>query len=172
MTKFLSRKRSVLSRMSRKRDCVESDFRCALDMLGVSSMRSGGGGPFIAQGPKEPFDLNLEGFGWHLLGAHRTMNSAWFSSLSATSTVELAVASFDCPAHRTVRCCHVSTVDYTPTVGTGKRCWPPGSPDSPVNYSHNVWPIYREWHVQPADSLGIVRCTSDSPVFPGWRKFG
>jgi hypothetical protein len=63
---------------------------------------------------------------------------------SKERTVELAVASFGCLAHRTVRCCHVSTVDYAPTVGAGESRWPPGSLESPVNYNKRVWPISQE----------------------------
>jgi hypothetical protein len=36
-------------------------------------------------------------------------------------------------AHRIVWCCHVSTVDYVPSVGANGSHLLPGSPDSPVH---------------------------------------
>jgi hypothetical protein len=32
------------------------------------------------------------------------------------------------------------------------------TPDSPMNYSQRVWPIFRECPVQPADGLGTGHC--------------
>jgi hypothetical protein len=108
--------------------------------LGYSSMRLGG--PFIALRAKGAFS-SLFGRPWlpsvrgctKLSIVHWTVNSARFLSIPATPIVELVVASFGCLAHRTVRCCHVSTMDYAPTVGAGESHWPSGSPDSPMNYS-------------------------------------
>jgi hypothetical protein len=68
-----------------------------------------------------------------LSGAHRTLNCAQFLSIPAPPIVQLAVASFGCPAHRIVRSCHVSTVDSAPTVGASESRWRHGSLDSPVH---------------------------------------
>jgi hypothetical protein len=80
MTEFLSRKRSILSRVSRKRGCVESEFQRALSMIGNSSMCLGG--PFIAPRTKGVVRSSF-GRPWlpyvrgctELSGAHWIMNS-------------------------------------------------------------------------------------------------
>jgi hypothetical protein len=78
-------------------------------------------------------------------------------------------------AHRTVWWCHMCTVDYVPTIGAGESRWPPGSSDSPVNYSQSARPISREWPVRLVGQPGhwtlsgahqTIRCS----VY--WCKFG
>jgi hypothetical protein len=68
-----------------------------------------------------------------LSGAHRTVNCARFISIPAPPTVELAVASFDCPTHWIVRSYHVSTVDSALNVGASESRWWSSSLDSPVH---------------------------------------
>ena len=110
------------------------------------------GGPFIAQGTKELFDLHLEGLGCLLTaGAPDCLVHTGHSIVrdSLPFLVKLIVANRwphgtpDSPvAHQTVWCylltvgpTHVAAVDCAPIVDVGKRSWLPGSPDSSVNYS-------------------------------------
>jgi hypothetical protein len=124
--------------MSRKLVALNQSSGVLLVCLGYNSMCLGV--PFIAPRAKGvvcsvfvrtwlPYVRGCTG----LSGAHRTVNSARFISIPTTPTVELAIASFVFPAHRTVRCCHVSTVDYALIIDAGESRWPPGSPDSLVH---------------------------------------
>jgi hypothetical protein len=105
-----------------------------------------------------------------LSGAHWITNSVCLLSIPTTPTVGLAVASFDCPAHRTVRwrtrqsgATTCRPLALTRVVGRLAHWTVRCTPDSPVNYSQSVWPISREWPVRSADGLGTVHC----PVHTG-----
>jgi hypothetical protein len=104
-------------------------------------------------------------FIWKVLVAfcprvHRTMNSTCFLCIPGMSIVALAVASFDCLAHWTVHCCHMSTVDCAPTGGAGESRCPPSSLDSWVNYSQNAQPISRDCPVHLAGQSVHTRQSS------------
>jgi hypothetical protein len=87
---------------------LNQSFNVLLVFSGNSSMCLGG--PFRAARSKGVVS-SLFGMPWFpsirgcigLSGAHRTMNSTQFLSISDTVTIEIVVASFGCLAHRTVR---------------------------------------------------------------------
>jgi hypothetical protein len=150
MTEFLSRKRSILSELVESVVAMNRSFGVLLVYLGNCSMRLGG--PLIAPRAKGVVS-SLFGRPWlasapwvhRTVGAHRTVNIVRFPSLSATPTVELAIASFDCPAHRTIQ---------RHTGQSGAATCPPLVPHRLLDLVRSIGRL-AHW---------TVRCTPDSLV--------
>jgi hypothetical protein len=61
----------------------------------------------------------------------------------------------------------VTAVDCAPIVGAGESRWPPGAPDSPVNFSQSARLIFSRAASSAIEQSG----TLDSPVLPILAQF-
>jgi hypothetical protein len=148
----LSRKYSVLSRISQKRGRIELEYRCALSMLRYQ-VEAHRGPIYSPKGQRSRCFFVCKALVALCPWVHRTVRctsdtpkcAIHFHKQSSRQLPDVVhlqpVGTPDSLVVRhTVRCglltvgsTNVATVDCASTVGAGESHWPTGSPDSPVH---------------------------------------